>query len=53
MAETVADHGTPELQNAVRDGNVAVSAAAAIAKEAPETQLKALDEGKKGVARAA
>ena len=50
MAETVADHGTPELQEAVRDGKVAVSAAATIAKEPPEVQRHAVAGGKKGVA---
>jgi len=50
MAETVTDHGTPELQEAVREGKVAVSAAAAIAKEPPEVQRRAVAGGKKGVA---
>jgi len=50
MAETVADHGTPELQEAVRDGEVSVSAAATIAKEPPEVQRRAVAGGKKGVA---
>jgi len=52
-AEKVADHGTPELQAAVRDGKVAVSAAAAIAKEPPEVQREAVAGGKKGVSEAA
>ena len=53
MAETVAKHGTPELQAAVRDGKVSVSAAAEIAKEEPEVQRQAVAGGKKGVAKAA
>jgi len=53
MAKTVADHGTPELQEAVRDGKVSVSAAAEIAKEEPEVQRQAVAGGKKGVAKAA
>jgi len=53
MAKKVADHGTPELQEAVRDGKVAVSAAAAIANEEPEVQRRAVASGKKGVSRAA
>ena len=53
MAKKVADHGTSELQEAVRDGKVSVSAAAVIAKEEPEVQRQALTGGKKGVATAA
>jgi ParB-like chromosome segregation protein Spo0J len=53
MAGKVADRGVPELQTAVRNGEVAVSSAAAIVDLPPEEQREAVAGGKKGVAEAA
>jgi hypothetical protein len=53
MAEKVIKHGTPELEAAVRNGEVAVSSAAAIVDLPPEEQCEAVADGKKGVAEAA
>jgi len=51
-AEAVTEHGVPELQEAVRQGKVAVTPAAKVSKLPPDQQREAVAKGKRGVAEA-
>ena len=53
MAKKVQQSGTKKLQEAVRCGEVSVSAAAAVASLAPEQQDRAIQGGRKEVTRVA
>lgn len=48
-AEVVQRNGIPELQDAVKDGRVSVSAAAQCAKQPPAKQKEALAKGPEGI----
>lgn len=50
-AKSVLDNGTPELQEAMEDGTITITDAAAIAHEAPEVQKEAVEKVKKKKAR--
>ena len=52
-AKAVLEHGTPKLQQAVRDGTVSVTDAAAVATEAPAVQDAAVQAVKGGMAKTA
>lgn len=47
-ASAVRDHGVPDLQHAVEDGRVKVSAAADIATQPPERQVEIVARGERG-----
>lgn len=50
-ARTVVTKGTPELQQAAKDGTVTVSDAAAVAEESPDVQREAVEAVKTGKAK--
>lgn len=52
-AKRVMEKGSPELQEAMRLGEITISDAAAIADEAPEVQKKALEAKREGKAKTA